>query len=200
MTGRGDREPLLSPDARQFGAARDGRSAPFLISGPAPLLGAPSVRARRAWGPSGRLRPRARPALAPDTSCDSGAGPVAPGPPGARRREARAQRLRQPGGTACHLLSPSGPDNLTALGLRRDQLLERIAVAVTVDAGLEVRGHRADQRCGRPELTGCNVDVLAEERKLGYAHLIGAERGLNHEDAVAQATRHEALTLTARHM
>src|SRR5258707_452174 len=109
----------------------------------------PMTRPSSSWR-RGRLRPRARPAWAPDTSRDSGAGPVAPGPPGPRRGEARAQRLRQPGGTACHLLSPAGPDNLMALGLRRDQLLERIAGAVTVDAGPEVRGHRADQRCGRP--------------------------------------------------
>jgi len=108
----GDREPLLSSDARHFGAAWDCEQlcSPVLISGPAPLLWAPGGHG----GGPGRL-PGA--AVAPDTSRDSGAGPVAAGP---RRREARAQRLRQPGGTACHFLPAARPDNLTALGLRHD--------------------------------------------------------------------------------
>src|SRR5215472_636075 len=130
-----------------------------------------------------------------DTGRDSGVGPVAAG---SRRREARTQRLRQPCGTACHFLSPARPDNLTALGLRHDQILERIAVADTVDAGLEVRSHRADQGCGRPEVTRRNVDVLVEEGELGYAHLVGAEQGLHHEDAVPRAQRRESLTLPER--
>ncbi len=155
-----DRDQLPSSAARHFGAARDSEQCawPFLISGAV-------ARGGHGWSAS-----------VPDTSRDSGAGPVAPGPPGPCRGEARAQRLRQAGGTACHLLSPVRPENLMAPGLRPDQVLERIAVAVTVDAGLEVRGHRADQGCGRPELTGRDVDVVAEEGELRYAHLIGAEQ------------------------
>jgi len=46
MTGRGYREPLLSPDARHFGAARDGeqRSSPFLIRSGAIARGAQRAR------------------------------------------------------------------------------------------------------------------------------------------------------------
>src|SRR5207248_7748079 len=87
------------------------------------------------------------------------------------RRDAGPQDLGQVGGLLPVLgqVQAVRADDVVALDLGLDDRLERLPVGVAVLAGLEVLGHRVDERGGHLQFLRPDLDVLVQEGELGLA-------------------------------
>ena len=118
------------------------------------------------------------------------------------RRHAGPQDLGQVGGLLLGLgqVQAGRPDDVVALDLGLDHGLERLAVRVVVLIGLEVLGHRVDERGGHLQLLRPDLDVLVQEGEVGLAHLVGPQQGLQRDDPLPDPQRGQRLALAQRHL
>ena len=115
-------------------------------------------------------------------------------------RDAGPQDLRQVGGLLLGLgqVQAGRADDVVALDLGLDDGLERLAVGVAVLVGLEVLGHRVDERRGHLQLLRPDLDVLVQEGEVGLAHLVGPQQGLQRDDPLPDPQRGQRLALAQR--
>ena len=140
-----------------------------------------------------------RPSRAPPSS-SSPLVAVALAALGLHRRDAGPQDLGQVGGLLPGLgrFLAGRADDVVALDLGLDHGLERLAVGVVVLVGLEILGHRVDERGGHLQLLRPHLDVLVEEGEVGRAYLVGPQQGLQRDDALPDPQRGQRLALAQR--
>src|SRR3954469_21599019 len=85
--------------------------------------------------------------------------------------------------------------HVAAGGLRLDQRLHRGAVVVAELGGVEVAGHRGDQRLGHLQLLRPYRDVLVEEAEVRRPDLVGPAHGVQDQHAVTHPQRGQRLPL-----